>query len=77
MTLSVEAYKMVFFRTNAFPRFLAPMKTAPRTLGRYFTHRGLTSIRGLVLDFKLHIYRGFRAMISGHFGGDQFRGDPR
>jgi hypothetical protein len=49
------------------------MKTAPRTLGRYFTHRGLTSIRGLVLDFKLHIYRGFRALnfgISGamHFG---------
>jgi hypothetical protein len=35
----------------AFAGFLALMKTAPRTLGRYFTHRGLTSIRGLVLDF--------------------------
>jgi hypothetical protein len=67
---------MVFFRTNAFPRFLAPMKTAPRTLGRYFTHRGLTSIRGLVLDFKLPIYQGFWPMISGHSRGADFRVDP-
>jgi hypothetical protein len=43
------------------------MKTAPRTLGRYFTHRGLTSIRGNVLDFKLPIYQGFSGPVFGHF----------
>jgi hypothetical protein len=52
------------------------MKTAPRTLGRYFTHRGLTSIRGNVLDFKLPIYQGFRAPGSEHFPGAAFRADP-
>jgi hypothetical protein len=49
---------------------------ALQSRGRYFTHRGLTSIRGNVLDFRLHIYRGFRAMISGISGAHAFRGDP-
>jgi hypothetical protein len=49
---------------KSFARFLAPMKKAPRTLGRYFTHREPKMHVCNVLDFKLHIYRGFRAMIS-------------
>jgi hypothetical protein len=61
------------FRKNAFPQFLAPMKTAPRTLGRYFTHRGLTSIRGNVLDFKLPIYQGFSVPIFGISPARHFR----
>jgi hypothetical protein len=37
----------------------SPLYDALQNRGRSTTHRRLTSIRGLVLDFKLPIYQGF------------------
>jgi hypothetical protein len=49
------------------------MKTAPRTLGRYFfTHRRLTSIPGNVLDFSGPKYQGFLSDDFRDCPGDAF-----
>jgi hypothetical protein len=64
------------FRRNAFPGVLTSMGEPLQLLGRYFTHRGLTSIPGNVLDFKLLVYKGFWPMISGHSRRAGFRAIP-